>query len=78
MAFPFRVIYSAYYEKILKEDFIMSKNDAFALAMSVALGGLSFMVYYIGKFGGRSEAYTDCLSMVNDAIVEASKEQNNS
>lgn len=50
---------------------LFSKEDKFAAGMSLAVGGITFLVYLCGKLQGRGEAYTHCSDMLQEAAEEA-------
>ena len=56
-----------------KEPKLFSKEDKYAVGLSVGTGVITFLVYLCGKFQGRVEAYGHCGEMLRETAEEASK-----
>jgi hypothetical protein len=56
-----------------KEPKLFSKDDKFAVGVSVGVGVITFLGYLCGKFQGRGEAYTHCSELLTEAAKEVSE-----
>lgn len=58
---------------MVKMPKLISKEDRFGVGMSMAIGGLTFLLYLCGKLQGRGEAYKHSGEMLLDAVDEVNK-----
>jgi hypothetical protein len=73
-----REIYKAFYgNQIFKEEIKMKnffKKNGWGLCMSAAMGGLTFLLYLVGKAEGQVEAYGEVGNALQEALETVSKE----